>query len=79
MVSNKFRFIWHTGFRGPIRNKDCLWRPYLLTDRDKISTLYRGPPIDGSYQVSIRMANRFQRRLEIDQSDTRTARDGNVY
>ena len=31
----------------PIRNKNCLWRPCLLMDRDKISNLQRGPSIDG--------------------------------
>jgi hypothetical protein len=35
-----------------IRNKNCLWRPCLLTDRDEISNNYRGPSIDASYQVS---------------------------
>jgi hypothetical protein len=33
----------------PIRNKNCLWRPCLLMDRDKMSTLYKGPSIDASY------------------------------
>ena len=28
----------------PIRNKNCLWRPCLLTDRDEMNILYRGPP-----------------------------------
>jgi hypothetical protein len=38
----------------PIRNKNCLWWPYLLMDWDKMSNLYnRGPPIDASYQVSV--------------------------
>ena len=46
----------------PIKNKNCLWRPCLLMDRDEMSTLYRGPPIDASYQVSVHMAERFQRR-----------------
>ena len=36
-----------------IRNKNCLWRPCLLTDRDEMSNLYRGPPIDASYQFRI--------------------------
>jgi hypothetical protein len=31
-------------------------------DRDEMSTLYRGPPIDASYQVSVHLAKRFQRR-----------------
>ena len=46
----------------PIRNKNCPWQPYLLMDRDEMSNLYRGPPIDASYQVSIHLAKRFQRR-----------------
>jgi hypothetical protein len=28
----------------------------LLMDRDEMSTLYRGPPIDASYQVSVHLA-----------------------
>ena len=34
----------------------------FLTDRDEISNLYSGPSIDASYQVSIPMAERFQRK-----------------
>jgi hypothetical protein len=46
----------------------------LITDRDGMSNLYRGPPIDASYQVSDHLAKQFQRRfLEIDQSETRIA------
>jgi hypothetical protein len=37
----------------PIRNKNCMWWPYLLTDRNKISNLHRGHSIDASYQVSV--------------------------
>jgi hypothetical protein len=46
----------------PIRNKNCLLRPCLLTDRDKMSILYRGPSIDAPYQVSVHLAKWFQRR-----------------
>jgi hypothetical protein len=46
----------------PIRNKNCLWWPCLLMDRDKMSKLYRGPSIDASYQVSVHLARGFQRR-----------------
>jgi hypothetical protein len=41
----------------PIRNKNCLWQPYLLMDRDEMGSLYRGPPIDASYQVSVHLAS----------------------
>ena len=64
----------------PIRNKNRLWQPCLLTDRDGMSNLYRGPSIDASYQVSDHLAKRFQRRrfLEINQSETRIACGGHV-
>jgi hypothetical protein len=47
----------------------------LLMDRDGLSSLYRGPSIDASYQVSDHLAKWFQRRrfLEIDQSEIRIA------
>jgi hypothetical protein len=31
-------------------------------DQDKMSNLYRGPSIDASYQVSVHLAEGFQRR-----------------
>ena len=64
----------------PIRKKNCLWRPCLLMDRDEISNLHSEPSIDASYQVSVHLAKRFQRRrfLEIDQSETNIACGGHV-
>jgi hypothetical protein len=64
----------------PIRNKNRLWWPCLLMDWDEMSKLYRGPSIDASYQVSVHLAKRFQRRrfLEIDQSETRIASGNHV-
>jgi hypothetical protein len=46
----------------PIRNKNCLWWPCLLMDRDEMSNIYRGPSIDASYQVSVHLVEGFQRR-----------------
>jgi hypothetical protein len=53
MLPTKFRFIWQSSFRGEdffrnqtIRNKNCLWRPCLLMDRNQMSNLYRGPSKD---------------------------------
>jgi hypothetical protein len=37
----------------PIRNKNCMWCPCLLTDRDEMSNLHREHSIDASYQVSV--------------------------
>jgi hypothetical protein len=63
----------------PIKHKNCLWRPCLITDRDEISIIYRGHAIDASYQVSVHLAKRFQRRfLKISQSETRIAYGGHV-
>jgi hypothetical protein len=49
-------------------------------DGDEMSYLYREPSKDASYQVSVHLAKRFQKRrfLEIDQSETRIACGGHV-
>jgi hypothetical protein len=64
----------------PIRNKNRLWRPCLLMDRDEMSNLYRGLPIDAFYQVSVHLSKWFKRRriLKIGQSETRIACGGHV-
>jgi hypothetical protein len=64
----------------PIRNRNRLWWPCLLMDRDRMSNLYRELSIDASYQLSVHLAMWFQRRrfLEIDQSETRIACGGHV-
>jgi hypothetical protein len=53
----KFRF-----FHSRVRNKNRLWRPCLLMDRNEMWNHYRGPPIDDTYQVTVHLAKRFQRR-----------------
>jgi hypothetical protein len=45
-----------------IRNKNCLWRPCLLTDRINTCNSYRGISIDVSYQVWVHLDRGFQRR-----------------
>jgi hypothetical protein len=64
----------------PIRNKNRLWLPCLLMDRERMSNLYRGPSIDASYQVSVHLAMWFPRRRlkKISQSETRIACGGHV-
>jgi hypothetical protein len=49
-------------------------------DWDEMSNLYRGSFIDASYQVSVHLAKRFQRRRfkKIGQSETRIACGGHV-
>jgi hypothetical protein len=49
-------------------------------DGDGMSNLYKGPSIDASCQVSVHLANQFQRRriFKISQSETRIAYGGHV-
>ena len=75
MLPTNFRFIWPSGFRGedcfrnqPIRNKNCLWWPCLLTDQDEMSKRYRRYVIDASYQVAVHLAKQFQRRRFLKKS-----------
>jgi hypothetical protein len=45
----------------PIKNKNFLWWPCLLTDRYEMCNLCRGPSIciDASYQISVHLAKWF--------------------
>jgi hypothetical protein len=45
----------------------------FATNWAEMNTLYRGPSIYASYKVSIHLAKRYQRFLEIDQPETITA------
>jgi hypothetical protein len=47
----------------PIRNKNCLWQPCLLMDQNEMINLYTGPSIDASYQASVHLAKRFQKKI----------------
>jgi hypothetical protein len=67
----KFRLIWPNGFREKQLYKSTNQKQELpvvamfislLTDREKMCNLYRGPSINASYQVWIDLAKRFQRR-----------------
>ena len=62
MLPSKFRFICLRGFRGeyvfrnrPIRNKNCLWWPCLLTDQYEMCNLYRELILNVSCQVSVQV------------------------
>ena len=48
----------------PTRNKNCLWWPCFLTDRNNMTTLYRRPSIHvgASYHVLVHLVKRFQKR-----------------
>ena len=46
----------------PIRNKNCLWWPCLLTNQDEMSNFNRGPSKDASYNILIHLTLLFQRK-----------------
>ena len=52
----------------------------MLTDRENMNIIYRGPSIDASYQVSVHLAKRFQRRRlkceKVTDDKRRTTDDG---
>jgi hypothetical protein len=87
MLPTKFHFIWPIGCRGkaffrnrPIRNKNYLWWPCLLTDHNEMSNPYRGHSIDASYHVLAHLTKLFRSRrfLEINQSEKRIACGGHI-
>jgi hypothetical protein len=65
MLPTKFLFILPNGFRAEEsktsanQKQESPVQPCLLTDRDKMSNLYRGPSIDASYQVSVHLVEGF--------------------
>jgi hypothetical protein len=59
---NKQNMTWINKSIETHSNKNCLWWPCLLTDWDEMNNLYRRPSIDASYQVSVHLVQRFQRR-----------------
>ena len=46
-----------------IRNKNCPWRPCLLSNWDEMRKSYRGPSIDASCKMLLYLAKWFQRRF----------------
>jgi hypothetical protein len=71
-LSQKKQFFFNKAYN---RKHELPGRPCLLMDRDEMSNLYRGPSIDASYQVSVHLAQWFQRRRfkKIGQSETTIA------
>jgi len=50
---------------GQAEKKNCLWRLCLLTDRDNIFTVNRGPAINASYEVSVCLAKGLQGEVKM--------------
>jgi hypothetical protein len=48
---------------GRLSNLFYLWRPCLFSNRNKMCNLHRRPSVDASYQVSVFLAERFQKIL----------------
>ena len=68
MLPTKFRFIWTSGFRGEDFLKSANQKQELpvaamfVNGSRQNEHLYKGPSIDASYQVSVHLAEWFQRR-----------------
>ena len=68
MLPTKFRFIWPSGFRGEDFKKSANQKQELpvaamfVNESGRKSNIYRGPSIDASYQVSVHLAEGFQRK-----------------
>ena len=86
MLTSTCRFIWPSGFRGEeyleinqSETRMACGGHFLSTHRDEMSKVYKGSAIDVSYQVSIHLAKRCQRRFKKNgQSETRIAYGGHV-
>ena len=75
MVPTKFRIIWPSGFRGEYfyistNQKQELPVTAMFVNGSELNEhYYRGPPIDASYQASVHLTKRFQkRRIFLNQS-----------
>jgi hypothetical protein len=74
MLPTKFRFIWPSGFGGEDLKKSANQKQEMpvaamfvnWSGQNEKSLETRGPSIDASYQVSIHLAERFQRRLKCE-------------
>jgi hypothetical protein len=67
MLPTKFRFIWLSSFKGEDlleidQSETRIACGGQQTDWDEMSILHRGHSIDASYQASVHLAKRFQRR-----------------
>ena len=86
MLLTRFHIIWPSCFRGKAvlesinKKQELPVTAIFVNGSGEMTKLYRGPPIDASYQVSVHLATRFQRRklLQIGQSETRMACGGHV-
>jgi hypothetical protein len=68
MLPTKFPFIWPNGLRGEASKKSANQKPespvaaMLVNGSGRMSNLYRGSSIVASYQASVHLTKRFQRR-----------------
>ena len=85
MLPTQFRYIWPNSFRGKEFLKSANQKQEspvvaMFVNGSGRSSLYREPSIDASYQVSVHLAKRLQKRriFKISQSETRVAYGGHV-
>jgi hypothetical protein len=86
MLPTNFRYIRPNSFRGEEvlksanQKQESLVAAMFVNESGRMSNLYRGPSIDASYQVSVHLTKRLQKRRNflISQSETRVAYGGHV-
>jgi hypothetical protein len=86
MLPTNFRYIRPNSFRGEEVLKSANQKQespvaaMFVNESGRMSNLYRGPSIDASYQVSVHLTKRLQKRRNflISQSETRVAYGGHV-
>jgi hypothetical protein len=68
MLPTKFRFIWLSSFRGEDfkisanQKKELPVAAMFVNGSEQMSNIYKRPSIDASYQVSVHLAEGFQKR-----------------
>ena len=63
----------------PIRNKNCLWWPYLLMDRDEMSKVYRCfLPSFGSFCLTVSEEKNFKNKRRFFQKSTNQKQESSV-
>ena len=73
MLPTKFRFIWPSSFRGEDFKKighsetRIACGSHVCYGSGQMSDTYKRPSIDASYQVSIHLAEGFQRHISVIQ------------